>query len=156
MPQSKIQNIQKAKQIMNENKQSFIYTYSAEEQKEIRRIRDKYTDSAPKDTKTEKIEKIRRLDSEVTRHGMALAISLGIVSTLILGSGMSLIMTDLGELLNIVSTLKYILGIILGAVGIAGMILANPLYRAVVRAKRKKLAPEILKLTDAIMENKEE
>ena len=132
---------------MTENNK-FEYTYSAKEQAELKRIREKYTPT----TETEdKMERLRRLDASVTNTAMAVAIAFGVVGTLILGFGMSLIMTKLYEFLGLSGNMAMAVGIV---VGIAGGILASlayPIYNAIVKAKRKKLAPEIIRLTDELM-----
>ena len=133
----------------NQNNQNgFSYTYSAKEQAELKRIRDKYT--APTEAE-DKMARLRRLDASVTNTAQAVALLFGVIGTLILGFGMSLIMTELGEALGISGDAAMVMGII---VGIAGGILASlayPIYNAIVKAKRKKLASEIIRLTDELM-----
>ena len=133
----------------NQNNQNgFSYTYSAKEQAELKRIRDKYT--APTEAE-DKMTRLRRLDASVTNTAQAVALVFGVIGTLILGFGMSLIMTELGEALGISGDAAMVMGII---VGIAGGILASlayPIYNAIVKAKRKKLASEIIRLTDELM-----
>ena len=131
----------------NENN-GFQYTYSAREQAELKRIRDKYT--AP--TKTEdKMARLRRLDASVTNTAQAVALVFGVIGTLILGFGMSLVMTELAESLGISGDAAMVIGIIVGIVGGVLACLAYPIYNAIVKAKRKKLAPEIIRLTDELM-----
>ena len=131
----------------NENN-GFQYTYSAKEQAELKRIRDKYT--APTETE-DKMTRLRRLDASVTNTAQAVALVFGVIGTLILGFGMSLVMTELAESLGISGDAAMAIGIIVGIVGgiLAG--LAYPIYNAIVKAKRKKLAPEIIRLTDELM-----
>jgi hypothetical protein len=133
----------------NQNNQNgFSYTYSAKEQAELKRIRDKYT--APTEAE-DKMARLRRLDASVTNTAQAVALVFGVIGTLILGFGMSLIMTELGEALGISGDAAMIIGI---TVGVAGGILASlayPIYNAIVKAKRKKLASEIIRLTDELM-----
>ena len=131
----------------NENK-GFQYTYSAKEQAELKRIRDKYT--APTEVE-DKMARLRRLDASVTNTAQAVALVFGVIGTLILGFGMSLVMTDLAESLGISGDAAMVIGIIVGIVGgiLAG--LAYPIYNAIVKAKRKKLAPEIIRLSDELM-----
>ena len=132
----------------NQEKSGFIYTYSAKEQAELKRIRDKYT--AP--TKEEdKMARLRRLDASVTNTAQAVALVFGVIGTLTLGFGMSLIMTDFANELGILGDDAMIIGIIVGVFGgiIAG--LAYPIYNAIVKLKRKRLAPEIIRLTDELM-----
>ena len=133
-----------------EHKQNegFSYTYSAREQAEIRRIREKYTESKPKE---DQMERLRRLDGRVTKKAQTVALILGIAGALILGFGMSLIMTELGQILGVYRTLAVPLGIGIGVIGggLAG--LAYPIYQLVIKRERQKIAPEILKLTDELM-----
>ena len=131
----------------NENN-GFQYTYSAKEQAELKRIRDKYT--APTEVE-DKMARLRRLDASVTNTAQALALVFGVIGTLILGFGMSLCMTDLGEILGSYRDMAMAIGIIVGVIGGILASLAYPIYNAIVKAKRKKIAPEIIRLTDELM-----
>ena len=131
----------------NENN-GFQYTYSAKEQAELKRIRDKYT--APTVVE-DKMARLRRLDASVTNTAQAVALVFGVIGTLILGFGMSLVMTELAESLGISGDAAMVIGIIVGIVGGILASLAYPIYNAIVKAKRKKLAPEIIRLTDELM-----
>ena len=132
----------------NQEKGGFTYTYSAKEQAELKRIRDKYT--APT-REEDKMARLRRLDASVTNTAQAVALVFGVIGTLILGFGMSLIMTELAESLGISGDAAMILGITVGIVGGFLASLAYPIHNAIVRAKRKKLAPEIIRLADELM-----
>ena len=131
----------------NENN-GFQYTYSAKEQAELKRIRDKYT--APTEVE-DKMARLRKLDASVTNTAQAVALVFGVIGTLILGFGMSLVMTELAESLGISGDAAMVIGIIVGIVGGILASLAYPIYNAIVKAKRKKLAPEIIRLTDELM-----
>ena len=131
----------------NENK-GFQYTYSAKEQAELKRIRDKYT--APTETE-DKMTRLRRLDASATNTAQAVALVFGVIGTLILGFGMSLVMTELAESLGISGDAAMAIGIIVGIVGGVLASLAYPIYNAIVKAKRRKIAPEIIRLTDELM-----
>ena len=133
----------------NRNEQGgFTYTYSASEQAEIRRIRDKYAGpSAAED----KMARLRRLDAGVTQAAQAASLVFGVIGTLLLGFGMSLCMSELGTNLGMGHTAALAIGIIVGVVGASLAGLAFPVYNAIVRMKRKKLAPEIIRLTDELM-----
>ena len=131
----------------NENN-GFQYTYSAKEQAELKRIRDKY--SAPTEVE-DKMARLRRLDASVTNTAQAVALVFGVIGTLILGFGMSLVMTELAESLGISGDAAMAIGIIVGIVGGILASLAYPIYNAIVKAKRKKLAPEIIRLADELM-----
>ncbi len=129
-------------------KEGFRYTYSAREQAEIRRIRAKYT---PPTEAEDRMVRLRRLDAGVTGSAQAAALVAGVLGALIFGFGMSLFMTDLGELLGLYRAAS--LGVGIGA-GLLGGILAGlayPIYNAILKAGRKKHAPEIIRLTDELM-----
>ena len=131
----------------NENSR-FSYTYSATEQEELKRIRDKYT--APIKTE-DKMTRLRRLDASVTQAAQCAALIFGVIGTLILGFGMSLCMTQLGESFGLNGNISMVIGIIIGIIGAVIAILAYPVYCAIVKAKRKKVALEIIRLTDELM-----
>ena len=132
----------------NQEQNGFTYTYSAKEQAELKRIRDKYT--APTEAE-DKMARLRRLDASVTNTAQAVALVFGVIGTLLLGFGMSLVMTDLAESLGISGDASMLIGIIIGVVGGILASLAYPIYHAIVKAKRKKLAPEIIRLADELM-----
>lgn len=132
----------------NQEQSGFTYTYSAKEQAELKRIREKYT--APTEAE-DKMARLRRLDASVTNTAQAVALVFGVIGTLILGFGMSLIMTELAEILGLNGDMAMVIGIIVGVVGGVIASLAYPIYNAVVKAKCKKLAPEIIRLTDELM-----
>ena len=132
----------------SQEKGGFTYTYSAKEQAELKRIRDKYT--VPTEDE-DKMARLRRLDASVTKTAQAVALVFGIIGALILGFGMSLIMTELAESLGLSGNAAMVIGIIVGVIGGVLASLAYPIYNAIVKAKRKKLAPEIIRLTDELM-----
>lgn len=122
---------------MNENEDRFNFSYSAKQQEEIKKIRDKYV---PREES--KLEQLRRLDASASKPGTAAAIIIGVIGTLLLGLGMCCTMVWAETL--------FIPGIIIGALGIAGIIAAYPLYMHITRKQREKLAPEIIRLTDEL------
>ena len=132
----------------NKGNGAFSYTYSAKEQAEIKKIRDKYT---PPTEVEDKMARLRRLDASVTNTAVIAALTLGIVGTLVLGFGMSLCLSELGALLGITKTVALIVGIVSGVVGAVLASFAYPVYNAIVKARRKKLAPEIMRLTDELL-----
>ncbi|MBQ8311567.1 MAG: hypothetical protein IJX80_11205 [Clostridia bacterium] len=125
---------------------AFSYTYSAKEQAELKRIREKY---APREE--DKMERLRRLDKGVTQKAQTVALTLGVIGVLVLGFGMSLAMSEFAAILGSHRDMALLLGIVIGVVGgvIAG--LAYPMYHIVANRERKKVAPEILRLTDELM-----
>ena len=131
----------------NENK-GFQYTYSAKEQAELKRIREKYT--PPTETES-KMERLRRLDASVTQKAQAVALIFGVIGALMLGTGMSLCMTDFAQILGSHRDMAMVIGIPIGLVGGVLAALAYPIYNLIVKRERKKIAPEIIRLTDELM-----
>ena len=131
---------------MENQNTSFKYTYSANEQEEIKRIRQKYQPQ-----EEDKMTRLRRLDAKVTEKATTAALSIGIIGALVMGTGMSLVMTDLGIILGMQDMLSVIVGIVTGLLGIILVALAYPTYNKMLKKEREKMAPEILKLTEELM-----
>ena len=131
----------------NNDQQEFIYTYSAKDQSEIDRIRQKY-ETNPVD---EKLQRLHNLDASVHNSATAASIAVGTIGSLIMGFGMSMCMTDMGRILGDHRDLAMTVGILIGLVGGALAGLAYPLYSLILRRERKRIAPEILRLTDELM-----
>ncbi|MBQ1193240.1 MAG: hypothetical protein IIX45_03870 [Lachnospiraceae bacterium] len=131
----------------NKNKDTiFKYTYSAMEQDEIRRIRQKYQAQ-----KEYGISRLRKLDAKVSQKATMVSLVLGVVGALVMGSGMSLIMTDMGEILEVTGIVGMFVGIFIGVIGIILIALAYPVYSKVLEKEREKIAPEILRLTEELL-----
>lgn len=132
----------------NKEKETFNYTYSAKEQEEIKRIRKKY--AAPEE-KEDKMARLRSLDASVYSKATTASLVVGIIGALILGFGMSLMMSNFGEILGSHQELVFPIGIATGIVGIILVCLAYPIYNRTLKKEREKIAPEILRLTDELM-----
>ena len=124
----------------------FCFNYSAKEQEEIKKIRQKYQPQ-----EEDKMARLRRLDAGVVKKATAISLAIGIIGALVMGSGMSIVMTDIGELLGIQGTMRLLIGIIIGVVGIVLVCIAYPVYNYVVKKEPEKIAPEILRLTEELM-----
>lgn len=123
---------------MESNQHSFEYTYSAPQQDEVKKIREKYM------TRPEsKMDQLRRLDESTTKKGMACSLTLGVLGSLLLGFGMCCTM--------LWNSALFIPGVIVGLVGILGVALAYPLNHYLTKREQDRLAPEILKLTAELM-----
>ena len=123
---------------------SFEYTYCAKHRQEIEAIRKKYL---PKEE--DKMEQLRRLHSIPTEKAQAASIAIGVLGTLILGTGMSLCMTELGAALG---HLAMVIGILVGLFGLVMVALAYPVYNIVLRKERQRIAPEILRLSEELLQ----
>ena len=126
-----------------ENKEGFHFTYSAAQQQEVEDIRKKYL---PKEE--DKMEQLRKLHAIPTPKAQAASLAVGIIGALIMGTGMSLAMTEIGAALG---SLSMVIGIVIGIVGMVLVALAYPLYNRVLTKQREKIAPEILRLSDELL-----
>lgn len=122
---------------------TFEYTYSARRQQEVEKIRSAYL---PREE--DKLDALRRLHAIPTRTAQTAALTLGILGMLVLGTGMSLCMTELGSALG---SLAMPLGIVTGLAGIAAAALAWPVYHRILKKEREKIAPQILRLSDELL-----
>lgn len=132
---------------MNEDK--FNYTYSAPteaERIEAEEIRRRY--SPEKSVKPEEgaIERLRALDKKVKLPVQILAAVLGVIGTLMLGVGMCFAMNVFELKSNLIP-----LGVVIGIAGIALDIADYFIYKAVLNARKKKYANEILSITDKFL-----
>ena len=118
---------------MNKNDQEFL----------IQKIRTQYTEKEHTD-----LDALKELDAGVKRPANIFAYTFGTVSALIMGSGMSLVMTDIGSTLDIASPM--VPGIVIGVVGMVMTIGNYPIFKAILSARRKKYASKIIALSDSI------
>lgn len=118
--------------------EKFSYTYSAKEQDEVKRIREKYTEKGE-----DKLELLRRLDRSVTEKASVVSLIVGVIGTLLLGVGMCCTLVWAESF--------FILGVIVGIIGIIVLAFAYPIYSTIIKKEREKIAPEILKLTDELL-----
>lgn len=132
---------------MDKKEEAFTYTYSAQERSEVEQIRSKY---APKEEN--KMERLRKLHNSASQKAQAWALTVGILGALILGAGMSLFMSDLGALLGMGQTTAMLIGIVAGLAGLVLVALAYPLYNRVLEKERRRIAPEILRLTEELLQ----
>ena len=97
------------------------------------------------------LDALRALDSKVKRPANVFAYVFGSVSAIIMGAGMSLVMTDIGNTLGIANAM--IPGILIGAVGLGMCLLTYPIYKKILNSRKEKYSAEILSLSDKIMGN---
>jgi len=126
---------------MEKKNNTFEYTYSASQQEEIKKIRDKYM----KKTHVEsKIEQLQKLDKKAENPGMIISIALGIIGTLIFGIGMCCVLV----------WTKFTWGIVKGIVGIIMLAIAYPAYKYITKKQREKITPKVLKLIEELEQGK--
>ena len=109
----------------------------------IEKIRAQYTESVPTD-----LDNLKALDARVKRPAKIFGFTYGTLSALIMGSGMSLVMTDLGDILGIEASIP--VGFALGVVGLAMALTTWSIYKMILESRRKEYADQILELADRI------
>lgn len=93
-----------------------------------------------------KVLALKKLDRKVKRFPIALAVSVGIISILLFGTGMSLCMGAIGGNSNT----AFAAGIILGIVGIIGMVINYAIYKRILTNRKSKYAGDIIRLANDI------
>lgn len=112
----------------------------------VQKIRTQYTER-----EYTALDALKKLDRTVKRPAQIFAYVFGSVAAIIMGSGMSLVMTDIGSTVGVAEPL--ISGIIIGVAGMAMAIANYPMYKALLGSRRKKYADKIISLSDTIMKN---
>ena len=91
---------------------------------------------------------LRKLDARAKLPATVFTYSFGIISALVLGVGMCLAMGQIGS----GSTGSFVLGIVIGIIGMIGMGVNYPIYKKLLANGKKKYAFEIMELAKEISE----
>ncbi len=100
---------------------------------------------APKNTS--KVVALKKLDSQAKRPAQIFAYVFGSISSLVLGTGMSLAMGVIGS-----GVWALISGIIIGIIGIIGVSVNYPIYKKLIEKGKKKYGSDIIRLAKEISE----
>lgn len=118
-------------------------TINNEQEYLVQKIRTQYTEKQHTE-----LDELRALDRKVKMSANAFAYGFGAVSALTMGSGMSLIMTDIGQTIGMASPMTP--GIVIGLVGMVMAIVNYPIYNGILTRRRKKYAQQIIALSDRL------
>ena len=121
---------------MNRNDQQFM----------AQKIRTQYMEKQPSE-----LDALRELDAKVKRPANVFGYTFGSISAIVMGAGMSLVMTDIGATIGITSAL--VPGIAIGVVGLGMALLTYPIYKGILNARKKKYGAQIIALSEKIMNN---
>ena len=119
---------------MNRNDKAFI----------AEKIRTQYMQKQPSE-----LDELRALDAKVKKPANVFGYVFGSISAVIMGAGMSLVMTDIGSMLGLANAM--LPGILIGIVGMILTILTYPIHKRILAYRREKFADEILALSEKIM-----
>ncbi len=120
---------------MNKNDQEFL----------VQKIRTQYTEK-----QHSRLDALKALDSKVKKPANVFAYVFGIIAAIIMGSGMSLVMTDIGAMIDM-SGNTMTLGIIIGVMGLLLAVINYPIYKSILASRKKKYADKIIALSDELM-----
>ena len=119
---------------MNKNDQEFL----------VQKIRTQYTEK-----EHTQLDELKALDSKVKKPANVFAYVFGTISAIVMGAGMSLVMTDIGSSVGIADSM--VPGIVIGVIGLALAILNYPMYKGILNSRKKKYADKIISLSDKLM-----
>ena len=111
----------------------------------VEKIRSQYTEAKHTD-----LDELKALDAKVKKPANVFGYTYGSISAMVMGSGMSLVMTDIGAKLGLTATL--VPGIAVGVVGLAMSCTTYPIYKKILNSRKKKYADKIMELSNRIME----
>ena len=101
---------------------------------------------APKDTS--KVVALRKLDARAKLPATIFTYTFGIIAALVTGVGMCFSMNVIGS----GTTTMFVIGVIVGIVGLAGMGINYPIYKKMLAKGKQKYAYEIIELAKEISE----
>ena len=110
----------------------------------VEKIRSQYTEQKNND-----LDALKALDARVKRPAHVFGYTYGSIGAIVMGAGMSLVMTDIGRVVGLASAM--VPGIAIGVVGLGMALSTYPIYKRILNSRKKKYAPEIMALSEKIM-----
>lgn len=110
----------------------------------VQKIRSQYTEKEQTD-----LDELKALDKKVKKPADVFAYIFGSIAAIVMGSGMSLVMTDIGSTVGIAEPM--LPGIVIGVAGMLMAIVNYPIYKKILGSRRQKYADRIITLSDSIM-----
>ena len=120
---------------MSNNDQEFL----------VQKIRTQYTEKQHTE-----LDALKELDAKVKRPANVFAYTYGTVSAVVMGSGMSLVMTDIGATIGLASAM--VPGIAIGVAGLGMALATYPIYKRMLNSRKKKYAPQIMELSEKLLQ----
>lgn len=113
----------------------------------IQKIRARYTELKP-----DKLIELKKLDAKVRRPANIFGYVYGSISAIILGSGMSFVMTDIAAQVGL-SGDPMIFGIVIGVIGLGMALLTYPIYKRILKSRKRKYAKQILEMSEQMLQD---
>ena len=120
---------------MSNNDQEFL----------VQKIRTQYTEKQHTE-----LDALKELDAKVKRPANVFAYTYGSVSAVVMGAGMSLVMTEIGATIGLASAM--VPGIVIGVAGMGMALSTYPIYQRILNSRRKKYAPRIMELSEKLLQ----
>ena len=107
----------------------------------VQKIKTQYTEKT-----TTELDELKALDSKVKRPANIFGYVFGSISAIVMGSGMSLVMTDIGNTIGL--TDAFVHGLAIGVAGLIMCFINYPIYKSILNKRKQKYANDIIELTD--------
>ena len=120
---------------MSNNDQEFL----------VQKIRTQYTQK-----QYTELDELKALDAKVKRPANVFGYTYGSIGAIIMGAGMSLVMTEIGSVIGLANAM--VPGIAVGVVGLAMVVSTYPIYKKMLNSRKKRYAPQVLALSKKLME----
>ena len=110
----------------------------------VEKIRSQYTEQEHTE-----LDALKALDTKVKKPANVFGYTYGSIGAIVMGAGMSLVMTDIGAMLGV--TKAMVPGIVIGILGLAMVLTTYPIYKKILTSRKKKYSAKIMELSDRIM-----
>ena len=110
----------------------------------VEKIRSQYTEREHTE-----LDALKALDAKVKKPAKVFGFTYGSIGAIVMGAGMSLVMTDIGSLLGMGDTM--VAGIAVGIVGMVMALTTYPIYKKILSSRKKKYAGRIMELSERVM-----
>ena len=90
-----------------------------------------------------KLDELKALDKKVKRPAKVFAYIFGVIGSLVLGTGMCFAMKVIGDIMAV--------GIVIGVVGIIMTSITYPIYKQILKKRKRKYGRKILDLSEEII-----
>ena len=114
----------------------------------VQKIRTQYTEKQHTE-----LDALKELDAKVKRLANVFAYTYGAVSAIVMGAGMSLVMTEIGQIIGLENTM--VPGVVIGIVGLGMAVSTYSIYKRILNSRKKKYASQILCLSEKLMKGEQ-
>lgn len=114
----------------------------------VQKIRTQYTEKQHTE-----LDALKELDAKVKRPANVFAYTYGAVSAIVMGAGMSLVMTEIGQIIGLENTM--VPGVVIGIVGLGMAVSTYSIYKRILNSRKKKYASQILCLSEKLMKGEQ-